>query len=223
MNAKHYMIAVGVTIGLLAGALGVMAQTSAPAAPMMRDKTDQQMIVQISPDGKVLLRGKVDAVSTNSLTVKSWGGDWVAVVNSSTKLAPGLSLSQFMVGDFVGVQGSINQDASWAVNATTVRNWTERKVAQDTKKEIKKIIKSESPKNWEGVASNINASTKSFTLTIEGTAYTVNVSATAKVVNFKYAALGLGDIKNGDKVRVFGPSVDAVITASVVRDTSVGQ
>src|SRR6185436_11657 len=82
------------------------------------------MVLQVGANGGILLRGTVDAVNTNSLTVKSWGGDWVINVSSSTQLMPQNTMAQFNLGDFVGVRGIVNQNASWTVDAALVRNWT---------------------------------------------------------------------------------------------------
>lgn len=233
MNIKKYVISTGLVAAALSGTLylasayaedqpGAMVEKKDRSAIMEKKFYPQPMIVQIGHEGRTLLRGTVATAGTNSLTVKSWGGDWVVNVSSSTKLTSGSDMTQFQTGDFVGVQGSINQSAAWTIDATLVRNWTDRKESQMMKKEIKEMMKAQSPKNWEGVASNVNASVRTLTLTVDGIAYNVNIVTTAKVVNKMYLAIDLQAIKDGDTVRVWGPSADTVITAYVVRDVSLG-
>ncbi len=112
MNTKKLLIVGALSLVALAGA-GLIA---AAVWPM-------PMVVQIGPSGNILLRGTVDSVGQNSLTVKSWGGDWTVMINASTKLAPASTIGQFAVGDFVGVHGTVDQNASWTVHADVVRDW----------------------------------------------------------------------------------------------------
>jgi hypothetical protein len=224
MNVKKYMVGAIVGATFLSGALMVSAQetsismkaTIGPVSP-----NASKMVLEVGPQGKVLLRGTVDVVNTNSLTVKSWGGSWVINVAPSATLVPGSGIGQFKVGDFVGVQGIVNQSSAWTIDATLIRDWTLKVEAKTNLEDIHAIKKAEKARNWEGVASNVNSDAKTFTLTVEGVAYTVNIAADAKIVNQRFLIAGFADIKNGDKVRVYGPSADMVITASVVRDISI--
>lgn len=229
MNIKKYLIGAGLAATILGGVASL-----ALAEEMMEKKMEKNidamsrpkpMVVQIGPSGNTLLRGTVKTVVTDSLTVTSWGGDWIVKVSSSTKFMPGPDMTQFKEGDFVGVQGAINESTLWTVDAALVRNWTERKEMQtemkDNRMEIKEMMKAQSPRNWEGIASNINISARSFTLTIDSVAYTINVTANAKIVNQKYLTINFTDIKDGDTVRVWGPFSETIITASVVRDVSI--
>ena len=86
------------------------------------------MIVQINANGGITLRGNIAAIAANNLTVKSWGGSWSINILPSTNFMPGKDMSQFQIGDFVGVQGSMNQSSPWDIDATLVRDWTYRKV-----------------------------------------------------------------------------------------------
>lgn len=218
MNIKKYIVG-----GLGAAAMlsvGVMALAVETTTMPVRSHMPEQ-VVQIGPNGRTLLRGTVTAVETTSLTVKSWGGDWIINVLPSTKLMPGVDMSQFKVGDFVGVQGITSATAAWTVDASLVRDWTARVTIQEDRKEVKDLIRAAMPKNWQGIASNLNVATKTFTLTINGTAYNVVLTADAKIVNEKYAAIDFSAITSGDTVRVYGPATDTTITASVVRDTSI--
>ena len=118
MNTKKYLI-VGIMTTMLIGVTSLAVAASIFPAPM---------VLQISSSGGVLLRGTVTAVAMNSLTVKSWGGDWVVNIPASATLSPERNMSQFNVGDFVGVRGVINQGVSWTVDASLVRNWTTKRV-----------------------------------------------------------------------------------------------
>lgn len=189
---------------------------------MVHAQSGMKMVLEVGPAGRVLMRGTVKTVGTNSLTVTSWGGDWMVNVVSTTNILPASSMSQFMIGDFVGVQGSVVQGVPWTIDATLVRDWTAKKAEQTNKQEIKNLMQSATPKNWQGTASNVNTSTNSLTLTIDGTAYTVNLAANAKVVNFQYINMNLADIKSGDTVRIWATVSGTSATAYVVRDTSIG-
>ena len=225
MNTKKYLIGAGLTVTILGGVVSL-----ALAEDMMMKKTSEAsshpkpMVVQIGPNGNALLRGNIKTVGTDFLTVTSWGGDWMVNVSSSDAriiIIPKVDIAQFKAGDFVGVQGSVNKNASFTIDATIVRNWTERKEMQAAKQEIKQMIKAQNTRNWQGTASNVNVSARSLTLTINGTAYTVNIAVDAKIVNKKYLTIPLSDIKDGHTVRVWGPSSDTTITASLVRDVSI--
>ena len=63
-------------------------------------------------------------------------------------------------------------------------------------------------------------STNSFTLTIDGTPYTVNVVAGAKIVNKNYGTISLSNISNGDTVRVWATVSGTTLTAYLARDVS---
>ncbi len=219
MNTKKYIAIASVTTMLLSGAMMVSAESNS-TGNVMPAKSDKKMVLQISQEGKVLLRGTVSAVGTTSLTVKSWGGDWVVNTSLTTKFAPGTTMSQVKVGDFVGVQGMVLTGPAWTIDASLVRNWTEKRMVKENKEEVKDIMRAQNPKNWDGTASNV--SSNSFTLTVDGTVYTVNLAANAKIVNKGFMSALFSDVKNGDRVRVYGPAVNSVITAFVVRDMSTG-
>ena len=218
MDTKKYIVAAGVVASLLGGVMMVSAQNAAPVAVA---NMSQKMVVEIGPTGRTLLRGTVTAVGASSLTVKSWGGDWIINIASTTKLMPGSDMTQFQVGDFVGAQGVTSTTAVWTVDATLVRNWTARVTMQDTRKEIKDLMKSMTPRNWQGVVvGDVNAD-GSFKLKIGEVTYDIKLVTGAKVVNKNYIAISSGAIKLGDTVRVYGPATDTTITASVVRDVSI--
>jgi hypothetical protein len=200
---------------------------STPSTTVSAPSTiSKKMFLQVGAEGKVLMRGTIASVESGSLTVTSWGGAWTVNVGSSAKVLPvavGNDLTQFKVGDFVGVQGTISQSSSWTIDATLVRDWTYRQtITQEQKQNVQsahQTMKGEMPRNYVGTASDISGS--SFTLTVGSTTYTVNVAAGAKVVNRNRVALPIANIQSGDKVRVWGINANNTITASIVRDVSI--
>jgi hypothetical protein len=124
MNTKKYLIIAGITVVLLGG----ISSSTLAAINYFYPKP---MVVQISSGGNVLLRGTINSVNSNSITVKGWGGNWVVNTSSSTQFVPGSDMSQFKAGDFVGVQGNVSQSASWTIDATLVRDWTQKQPAQN--------------------------------------------------------------------------------------------
>ncbi len=223
MNTKKYIISVALVTSIFAG-VSSLALAEVNSKVLTGAMSDKKMVLEIGPNGKTLLRGTVSVVGTNSLTVKSWGGDWVININSATKLLPNTDLAQFKSGDFVGVQGNVNQTSAWSIDALLVRNWTEKKEIkqeiQENKGEVKAIIKSLSARNWEGVVVSDVGSDGSFKLKVGDATYDIKMAVGAKVVSKNYLVLAFTEIKSGDKVRVFGPAKDMVITASVIRDVS---
>ncbi len=221
MNIKKYIIGASAVATILSSTLLLVSVQAEEQKSMMSDSHPQPMIVNIGPAGQTLLRGTVKTIGTNSLTVTSWGGDWIINVSSDTKVRPVSDLTKFKVGDFVGVKGNVNQSAAWTIDANLVRDWMIKEEGQSMEKEIKELMKAEIPKNWQGTASNVNASAKTLTLSIENVAYNVNIVDTAKVVSKNYAAIDFASIKDGDTVRVWGLLSDTTITAYVVRDVSI--
>ena len=211
---------------VLATALIAAAQTTPSVTATVSPASSQKMILEVGPAGKVLLRGTIASVSSGNLTVTGWGGVWTINVGSSAEILPASvanDLTQFKAGDFVGIQGTINQSANWTIDATVVRDWTYRAAVNQERKQniqsVREIIKSGTPRNYVGTASNI--STSSFTLTVNGTTDTVNVATGAKVVNRNWVTIPLASIQNNDNVRVWGVNASSTITAQIVRDISI--
>lgn len=172
------------------------------------------------------MRGTVDSVSDNSLTIKSWGGDWtVHVPANATVLPQGATLSSYAVGDFVGVQGTVDTTANWTVTATLVRDWTARtaqKQDEKTNAQSVRAVMDAGPRTVQGTLSALDASAQTFTLTTaSGTAFSVSLSSGAKILARNWATLGLDKVTNGDTVRVYGTVASTSIAASVLRDVTV--
>jgi hypothetical protein len=224
------MIVLGIA-GFLATAGMALAQTGDAATAQTTAATiaqpAQQMLLEVGPRGKVLLRGTIDSVSATSLTVKSWGGNWIVNISSGTEVLPkDVALSSFKKGDFVGVQGIVSQSASWTIDATLVRDWTAREMARKEIKQnmqtVREEMKSGTPRNLEGTVSDLNASTKMFTLAEKGgTNYVVSLTPGAQILQKNFVTLDFSKVQNGDTVRVWGPVVSSTISASIFRDLSI--
>lgn len=99
-----------------------------------------QKVLEIKPNGAVLIRGTVSAVNSDSLTVKTWGGAWTVKISSATEIiTKDKTLSTIIVGDYVGVQGMISETADYTVDAKTVRNRTERAMTLEVKQSDDKL------------------------------------------------------------------------------------
>lgn len=210
----------------LALATSVFAQVATPVAVVAPVSVPgQQMVLHVEANGKVLLRGTVDAVSTNALTIKSWGGDWTINVPASAEVLPAAAtLANFKVGDFVGVQGLVNQSAAWTVDATLVRDWTERQaLTQEIRQNVQSArqeMQANTPRTLQGTVSNLSG--QSFTLTTSnGASYSVSLTADAKILMNNWLTLDFSRVQNGDIVRVWGPVSSSTVSASIFRDTSI--
>lgn len=227
MTVKKYIIGAGLVATVLGGVASMaLAEDTTQKTASNGSPEKQPMIIEIGPAGKALLRGTVKAVGANSLTVKSWGGDWIINIFPNTNVMP---KNDFRVGDFVGVQGSVNRNAAWTIDAKIVRNRTERKEAQTNKKDIKEMVKQEKemvkqekPKNWEGTASNVNVGAKTLTLTAGGVAYSITLTDGVKIVDKKFVTTDFLNIKNGDNIHVWGLLSGTTIPAIAIRNLSIG-
>ncbi|HVO28884.1 MAG TPA: hypothetical protein VMT81_02805 [Candidatus Paceibacterota bacterium] len=222
---KHKIIAgigAAAAAAVFATALVAGAQTTATAMA----NTPQPMVLQVSQTGSVLMRGTVASVGTGSLTVNGWGGVWTVNVPSSAQILPasmGTDVSQFQAGDFVGVQGTVDQTGSWTIDATLVRDWTDHgtpTAAQKQNIQAAHETQQSAPRDYIGTAGAVNGT--SFTLAgNDGTSYTVNVPAGIEIVNRNWVTLPLANIMSGDNVRVYGVNASGTITAQIVRDTTI--
>jgi hypothetical protein len=226
MKLKQFVVGASfaAAAAVLATTLVASAQTatSTPGAA----SHSQPMVLQIGPNGRALLRGTIASVNSGALTVNSWGGVWTVNVGSGAKVMPAVSgndISQFKTGDFVGIEGTVSQGAAWTIDATLVRDWTDRAVVgQEVKqnvKEARQIQQASRPRNYIGTVSGVSAG--SFTLTAGGTAYTVNPTSGAEIVNRNWIAMPLSGIQTNDNVRVWGTEASGTISAAIVRDVSI--
>jgi len=214
-----------VLVGGAAIAMALMAHVAGAAT------TTQTTVVNIGAAGKTTLRGTIDAISGQTLSVKSWGGDWTVRVGVGTQILPNLTGNDFVnfqVGDYVAAQGTVDQTGNWSVNATLVRDYTYRQTAADQQKANRttasQTIKSETPRNYIGIASGIGDG--SFTLLVNGEADIVNVNAGAHmgwvtgVLMFPMWTLATGvelffDIRSGqfeERMKAFQPGIQQQMT-----------
>ncbi len=213
------------TLGFLVVGGVAFAQTTSNVTSGTTVSTPaHQVVLQVGPAGKILLRGTIDAVSATSITVKSWGGDWTINVPASVHVIPqGVALSSFQQGDFVGVQGTVNSSASWTVDATLVRDWTARQVLnQQIHTNVQSVhqMMSGTPRIIQGILSALSGQT--FTLTTSnGTAYSVSLTSGAKILARNWATLDFTKVSNGDTVHVYGTVSSSTVSASIFRDVSI--
>jgi hypothetical protein len=224
---KKLLASIGIvtSVAVLATALIAVAQTTTPA-PTATATASAPQVLNVSAAGNVLLRGTIASITSGVMTVNGWGGVWTVNIPASASIYPVATTNyatQFQVGDFVGVQGTIATGANWTVNATLVRDWTYRAaVTAQVKANVQAAqgIRAEGPRDYIGTASNVSAS--SLTLTVSnGTVYTVNPSANAEVVNRMWTTLPFTSINNGDNVRVYGVDASGTVTAQIVRDVTI--
>lgn len=157
MTKKRIITASTTAALLLASATLAFAQTTSTATtattaatpatttqvPTLTPK-DAKNTVQIGPKGNALIRGTVNAVGTNSITVNSWGGLWTVVIDSSTEIIPKSTttpLGAIKQGDFVGVNGKIDTAQAWTVNARVVRDTDAQQRMIMTQKQMRMQMK----------------------------------------------------------------------------------
>ncbi len=154
------------------------------------DKEGQQQMVNVNASGRVTLRGTLDSIGTNTLTIKSWGGIWNINIATSTKLVRNFggasNLSEFQKGDWVSVQGKINDSAAWTIDATIVKNSSIQAKNAD----------------FSGIISNMSSSTFSLTTAKRGTVQ-VTVNADAKIIVDHKTGV-ITDLKNGMVAKIKG-------------------
>lgn len=142
------------------------------------------MTVSINGNGRAMVRGTLDAINSNSLTLKSWGGEWTANLSSDTKLtrrfSGASSLSEFKTGDWVQVSGTANPNAAWTVTANAVRDLS---------------IQTRNA-SFFGTVSNLSGG--SFTLTTKNRGdVQVTVNSDAKITVDGKTGAAVSDLKNG--------------------------
>ncbi len=84
------------------------------------------IVFNVNGQGKVMMRGIVNSVSNGTIILKSWGGDWIIRVSPQTKILPGIAkndITKFKAGDLAGVQGMVDKNASWTIDANLARDW----------------------------------------------------------------------------------------------------
>jgi hypothetical protein len=142
-------------------------------------------------NGNVKLVGTLKSISGNSLTVTSWGGDWI-VDASSAKLIRRLggtsNLSEFQAGDQLSIQGTV-LTSGWSVTAKKIQNLSIQVKNAD----------------FSGTISALNVSARTFILkTAKRGDLQVSVNSDAKIYINKDKAAQLSDLSNGMIARIKG-------------------
>lgn len=168
---KKYLIGGLVTSALILSAVA-FAQVTVP------------MMVNINPSGNAQLRGTVVSTGTDSLVVKSWGGNWTIKVSDKTKLTGKVKkLADFKAGDFVGVSGKASESANLTVEAKVLQlrgEGKQRKEAKEAKKEVKVEL---TPVNNSGVSgkATLKEDDGKVKVKLELSKYTAGVSQPAHI------------------------------------------
>ncbi|RJQ28569.1 hypothetical protein C4571_03440 [Candidatus Parcubacteria bacterium] len=150
---------VGLAVLGVASLAGAQATSTATSTPPVATSTPQVLEmpglkIEITPSGNALLQGTLTGITSSSLTVKSWGGVWTARLSSSTELMRRFggkaNLSEFKVGDVTRVRGKIDANASFTIDASSVRDFSimqigdaSAKIEKKIEKEIRKDLKEE--------------------------------------------------------------------------------
>jgi len=214
--------------GLVLAASVSLAQTVSPSAtssaPVVKPERPP-IIVQIGPAGNALIRGTVTSVGPDSLTVKSWGGNWTVKIDTNTKLLPnGLTLNQIKAGDLVGLNGKVNSDESLTVHATLIHDWTEKKIIKEeikqNIKEVREIKKETTPRINILTVGSIDRTNNTITATMNGQTITVKID-NAKLIDRNWKTITLDKIQPNDTIRVYGILSGNTLEAYVIRDISI--
>lgn len=133
---KYLILGLLVSVLVVGGVISIgalpaesLSISSGPGSPSSGGVSP--MILNIGPNGNILMRGVVESSDASSLTIKSWGGSWEVRVSAATQIISlNRLLSDMQAGDFVGVLGTVLSDGSFVVDARIVREWG-KKVDRD--------------------------------------------------------------------------------------------
>lgn len=213
---------------LLAFALITFAASSVTYAAdfgeHMRDAHQRGTTLEmhIYDNGKVLVRGaKVSSVSGATINASvAWNTttvNWMVNTNPSTHIiqraGKNVGIGSIAAGDVISFSGTLvsGSNGTFTMNAGTVKDWST-------------IIVPSAKTTVQGTVKTIpgNAAPTTFVMTVNGTDYTVKVSAGTSVLNNKWLQTGLTTIRTGDSIRVYGLfNADKTVDATVVRDISI--
>jgi hypothetical protein len=99
--------------------------------------TPAPMVIEIDEAGHALVRGSVESVSQNTLTITSWGKIWTIHTDAQSKVIPSVEgaqagdLSAISTGDFVGAEGMLSTTVDFTIEADLVRDWTTHPYPQE--------------------------------------------------------------------------------------------
>jgi hypothetical protein len=208
------------------------SQDNLPAfAPTEKFPTDK--LLQVNDDGSVTIRGVILASdSVSRLLIKSWGGLWNVIVNINTSIVPQnendhvFNIESAPIGHFIGVQGYVDTNNPYSINAEYIRDWSMTPAVPNTGTNNSPDSEAavDNSQNQEqqlfiGTASEIGYN--AFTLSNgDGVNYRVNIDSSTIIWSDDRVSINFSDIETGDVVRVSGRLEGTSITPLVVRDTS---
>lgn len=196
--SKKVLVAMGLASALLIGvaALAEGQNTGSPSSSLNQlPKPPARMNLTIGPAGRASLTGTIVSLSTNSLVVKSWGGNWnvnlptvaasLESSNSEHSNAP-QNLANMLAGDWVIVKGKASTTAAWTIDAARV---------QDLSIKLRRA-------NLSGVVSAATAT--AFTLTPENKPGVPITLAAGAIIMVDGQTKTAADIKDGMRASVMG-------------------
>src|SRR3989338_3258679 len=90
--------------------------TSTPATPF---------ILEIGARGHVFMRGFVTTSASSTIGMQSWGGVWNVRIASTTRLlAHATTTPDFLIGDYIGIEGAMSTGTPFTIDATLLRDRT---------------------------------------------------------------------------------------------------
>ena len=216
------------------------------AVAVATTRTVPAKVLNVDPDGSVLIRGALTSVSTTTMMIESWGGPWtINVPILGVEIYPASvngNITQFKVGDFIGVLGTVSTSENFVIDANVVRDWTYQfeSPSQATVPAASVIPTAPAiptgtattsvastgnigtlsvPQKYFGTVSDLRSG--SFILLTGDRSYTVTVSPIALVVNSGWSTISLASLRNGDTVEVSAIPTSAVgLTGLIIRNTA---
>jgi hypothetical protein len=81
------------------------------------------IVVLIDANGRATVRGTLLSVSSTTITIQSWGLQFVVDATNAQIVGKVSTLASFAVGDIIGVQGTLSQSSPGTLIASTIRDW----------------------------------------------------------------------------------------------------
>jgi hypothetical protein len=190
------------------------------------DSRDANASVEIKANGTATVRGaKVIALSGGVITATETLGNivltWTVNTDGTTKFqykgGKAATLATVVVGDTITFSGPVASGSSLVLKADVVRD-----VSKTYAGATSTTTTGTTQQTVTGVLQTLPGSTlpASFTMNVNGVVQTVNVAASANILNAAWNAMSPASFVVGDSVQVLGytPSGVSVMTAVTVRD-----
>jgi len=87
-----------------------------------------QQMININQDGHAIVRGKLVSVTNGILAIKAWGVTITVDVSKANKAG---DIVSFAAGDFVGVQGKMDENNLGNIVADTAKDWSATSTQND--------------------------------------------------------------------------------------------